>query len=124
MAKESFGDLLRKLRLKKGYGLRSFAKKINWLPSNLSHLETGRINPPRDKKMLYHIAKALDLKKGSKEQNRFFDLAVDDVPDRLPADITEYVNEHSLAPVMLRTVANKKLTKFQIQRLIKDIKNM
>lgn len=124
MAKESFGKFLRKLRLKKGYGLRSFAKKIDWLPSNLSHLETGRINPPREKKVLYRIAKELGLKRSSKEWNSFFDLAAKDTPARLPVDIADYMSDQSLAPVMLRTVANKKLTKSQIKKLIEDIKKM
>ncbi len=124
MHKISFGVYLRKLRLEKGYGLRSFAKKVGWLPSNLSHLETGRINPPREKGVLYRIAKELGLKKNSKEWNNFFDLAAADMPERLPVDIAEYMNDQSLAPVMLRTVANKKLTKSQIKKLIEDIKKM
>lgn len=124
MVKTSFGELLRKLRLKKGYGLRSFAKKIGWLPSNLSHLESGRINPPREKDALYRIAKELGLKKNSKESDSFFDLAAADTPGRMPADVADYVDDHSLAPVMLRTLANKKLTKAQIKKLIEDIKKM
>ncbi len=124
MAKVSFGEFLKNLRLKQEYGLRSFAKKIQWLPSNLSHLETGRINPPREKEVLYRIAKELNLKKNSTEWANFFDLAAADMPGRLPVDIADYVNDQALAPVMLRTVANKKLTKSQIKKLIEDIKNM
>lgn len=124
MAKEHFGTFLKKLRLKRGYGLRSFAKSIKWLPSNLSHLETGRINSPRERVVLYRIAKALKLKKNSPDWNRFFDLAAADMPDRLPVDIADYISDQELAPVMLRTVANKKLSKAQIKKLIDDIKKM
>lgn len=124
MVKESFGEYLRRTRLKKGYGLRSFAKKVGWLPSNLSHLETGRIKPPREKEILYRIARELDLRRNAKEWDCFFDLAAADTPERLPADIADYMSDQALAPVMLRTVANKKLTKSQIKQLIDDIKKM
>ncbi|MFH1847138.1 MAG: helix-turn-helix transcriptional regulator [Candidatus Omnitrophota bacterium] len=123
MVKVSFGQYIKRLRLKKGYGLRSFAKEIGWLPSNLSHLETGRINPPREKEVLLKIAKKLELKKNSKEWNNFLDLAAN-TPDRVPVDIADFINDQELAPVMLRTVANKKLSKAQIKKLIEDIKKM
>jgi transcriptional regulator with XRE-family HTH domain len=124
MVKLAFGEFLRRERLKRGYGLRSFAKKIDWLPSNLSHLETGRIKPPREKETLYKIAKELGLERKSKKWGQFLDLAVDDLPDRMPADVADYVNNHTLAPVMLRTVANKKLTETQIKKLIESMKKI
>ena len=123
MARVTFGTFLRKLRLEKRYGLRAFAKKIKWLPSNLSHTESGRINPPCDLKVLKQIAKALELEENSEEWSRLFDLAAE-APGRIPADVADYVSDHELAPMMLRTVANKKLTKAQIKKLIDDIKNM
>ena len=121
--KETFGAYLRKLRLKEGFGLRSFAKKIGWLPSNFSNLENDKINPPRDENMLFKITKALKLSKNTEDWNKFFDLAAN-TPDKLPADIVKYVNEVELMPLMFRTVANKKLSKNQIKKLIDDIKNM
>ncbi|OGW74580.1 MAG: hypothetical protein A2Z72_02230 [Omnitrophica bacterium RBG_13_46_9] len=123
MTRVTFGTFLRKLRLTKGYGLRKFAEKIKWLPSNLSHTESGRINPPCDLKVLKNIAKALELKENSEDWNKLFDLAAE-APGRIPADIADYVSDHELAPMMLRTVANKKLTKAQIKKLINDIKKM
>lgn len=124
MKKIFFGSLLKRLRLKRGFGLRSFAKVIRWLPSNLSHLETGRINPPRDRDALYRIAKALELKRNSTDWDYFFDLAAAGAPDRLPADIADFMSDQELAPIMLRTVANKKLSKAKIKKLIDDIKKM
>jgi len=124
MAKASFGSFLREMRLQKGFGLRAFAEAIGWLPSNLSHTETGRINPPKDSKILRHIAKVLGLKEGSAEWGNFFDLAAKDVPTRVPADIADFVREEELAPIMLRTVANKKLTRAQIEKLIEKIKKL
>lgn len=120
---ENFGEILRELRLKKGFGLREFAKKIDWLPSNLSNLENNRLNPPRDQKVLFSIAKALGLSQGTVNWNRFFDLAANG-KEKVPADITKYLNETELMPLMFRTVANKKLSKDQIKKLIEDIKKM
>ena len=124
MAKTNFGSFLRELRLHKGFGLRAFAKEIGWLPSNLSHTETGRINPPRDSKVLRHIAKILGLKEGTADWGAFFDLAAKDEPTRVPADVADFVREEELAPIMLRTVANKKLTRAQIEKLIEKIKKL
>lgn len=120
---KTFGSYLRGLRLKKGHGLRSFAKEIGWLPSNYSNLENDKISPPRDTKMLFSIAEALQLRKDSEEWAKLFDLAADS-PERVPADIVKYVNESELMPLMLRTVANKKLSKGQIKKLIEDIKKI
>ncbi|MDP2921463.1 MAG: helix-turn-helix transcriptional regulator [Candidatus Omnitrophota bacterium] len=120
---KTFGSYLRELRLKKCHGLRSFAKEIGWLPSNYSNLENDKINPPRDTKMLFSIAEALQLRKDSEEWAKLFDLAADS-PERAPADIVKYVNESELMPLMLRTVANKKLSKGQIKKLIEDIKKI
>ena len=80
---ELFGSYLRKLRLKSGLGLRSFAKVIGWLPSNLSNLENNKINPPRDQKTLFKIAQALKLTKNTENWDKFFDLAAN-TPERMP----------------------------------------
>ncbi len=119
---KAFGDFLRELRIKAGYSLRSFAKEVEMQPSNLSLLENKKANPPRDKDILFKLAEALRLKKGSKEWEQFFDLAVQDIKDRLPADIAEDKDIRDLLPIMLRTVAKSKLSKEEILKLIKKIK--
>lgn len=116
-----FGDFLREMRLNAGYSLRSFAKEVGMQPSNLSLLENNKVNPPRDKDILFKLAEALKLKQGTKDWGDFFDLAVQDV-DRLPADIADDKHVRDLLPVMLRTVANSKLSKEEILRLIKKIR--
>lgn len=118
---KAFGDFLRELRIKAGYSLRSFAKEVEMQPSNLSLLENNKVNPPRDKDILFKLAEALKLKRGSEEWGQFFDLAVQGV-DRLPADIAEDKHVRDLLPIMLRTVANSKLSKEEILKLIKKIR--
>lgn len=118
---KTFGSFFRELRIGAGYSLRSFAKKVGMQPSNLSLLENNKVNAPRDRDMLFKLAGALKIKQGSKEWGQFFDLAVQDV-DRLPADIAEDKHARNLLPIMLRTVANSKLSKEEILKLIKKIK--
>lgn len=116
-----FGEYLRELRIKTGYGLRTFAKKIDMQPSNLSALENGRAHPPRDKDIQLKVAEALGLKKGSSEWGRFFDLAVDDI-DRIPADIAADEHLRNYLPVMMRTVANSRLSVKEIKELVDRIR--
>ena len=118
---ESFGEYLRELRIKAGYGLRTFAKKIDMQPSNLSVLENGRTHPPRDKTIQLKIAEALGLQKGSKEWGKFFDLAVADI-GKLPADIISDNKLRHYLPVMMRTIVDSRLSPKEVKQLIERIK--
>lgn len=122
MNEKAFGILLRDLRIKAGYGLRSFAKKIKMKPSNLSFIENGRTSPPRDHETLKMIAAALGLKKNSPEAAKFFDTAVEDIPGRLPADILANRSLADQVPIMLRTVANARLKASDLKELINRIR--
>ena len=120
---ENFGAYLKKLRLVKDFGQRSFAKKIGILPSNLCHIETGRLGAPQDHELLLKIAETLQLKDGSAESNKFFDLATK--KGQIPADVACYLEETDIIeelPLMARTIKNKKLTKIEIEKLIEDIR--
>jgi len=120
--KTFFGEYLRELRVKAGYGLREFAKKIDMQPSNLSVLENGRTKPPRDKAILQKIVESLGLKKGTKEWNTFHDLAVENC-DRIPADIMSDNTLKNYLPVMMRTIAGSKLSVNEVKKLIEKVKN-
>lgn len=123
MGKETFGTYLRKLRLAKGMGLRSFAKQVELLPSNLSSIEAGRANPPRSVDALKRIVKRLGLTEDGPEWSKLFDLAAK--PGQIQADVQEYLGEINATeelPLMARTIKNEKLTKHQIEQLIRDLK--
>lgn len=125
MTREKFGSYLKKIRLEKSFGLRKFAKLIGILPSNLCHIESGRHSPPQDKDFLKKIAKVLNLKEGSDEWNKLFDLAVE--PGEIPADVKDYFCEQNIVeklPVMARTIKNRKLTRQEIEKIIEDIKKL
>ena len=79
MARElAFGEILRELRVKAGFSLRAFARKIEMQSSNLRFIENGRVNPPRDKDALLGMATALGLRKRTPDWGKFFDAAVQD----------------------------------------------
>src|SRR5262245_12734891 len=70
-----FGEVLRTLRLRAGFGLRRFADLIDMKPSNLSAIENGQRLAPRDKDKLQTIAGVLVLAEGSEDRTHFFDAA-------------------------------------------------
>ncbi|MBI5239401.1 MAG: helix-turn-helix transcriptional regulator [Elusimicrobia bacterium] len=121
--KRRFGEILRALRMRRGLGLRTFAKLIEMQPSNLSFIENGRVQPPVDDAILFRIAAALGIKKGSPEWGEFFDAAVAGRSERLPADIAHDRRMQDFLPIMLRTVANQKLDASELKELIERIKS-
>lgn len=125
MSKVTFGIYLKELRLSKGYGLRSFARRVGLQPSNLSLIESGRQRPPQNERTLRHIAEALDLMEDSKEWDRLFDLAA--APGEIPSDAKGYLDEIDAVqelPIMARAIKSQKLTKEQIRRLIEDLRRL
>jgi transcriptional regulator with XRE-family HTH domain len=117
---QSFGEFLRACRLRAGYGLRSFAEAIDMQPSNLSNIEHGRANPPQDREVLTRVADTLGLR-GS-ERHQFFDLAVKHKPGALPADVADYVGKNPGIPVLLRTIAGRRLTRKDLDALVDHVK--
>ena len=122
MSLQTFGSCLSRLRIQRGFGLRAFAEKINCYPSNLSDIERGKKTPPQDPKKLAEIAKALNITENSEEWTMLHNLAVKDRPERIPPDLVKYAEKSEMVPLLFRTVAQKKLTKEQLLRLIETIK--
>lgn len=125
MVKETLGSYLKKTRLEKGFGLRKFAKLIGILPSNFCHIESGKHLPPQNPETLKKMADVLGLKDGSAESNKFFDLAAK--PGEIAADVKDYLCEHEIVqelPLMARAIKDKKFTKEELEKLIKDLKKI
>ncbi len=118
--RETFGNYLRTCRLGAGYGLRSFAEVIDMQPSNLSNIEHGRVNPPQDRDTLAKIADTLGLR--GTARNRLFDLAVSHKRGALPPDVAEFAGHTSGIPVLLRTIADRKLTRKDLDALVEHVK--
>jgi transcriptional regulator with XRE-family HTH domain len=119
--KRPFGEVLRELRIKSGYGLREFAKKIGMQPSNLSFVENGRVPAPQKAKILEMMARTLNLEEGSAEWVLFFNSATKH--GHLPHDVRKNKDLTELIPLLCRAITESKFTKEQIHQLIKKIKN-
>jgi transcriptional regulator with XRE-family HTH domain len=114
----TFGAVLKKLRLEAGFGLRRFAELVAMAPSNLSAIENDRRAAPEDPTKLREIADALGLAEGSAKLKLFFDAARKS--GELPTDVRAMA-DRPLVPALLRTVENCQLTDEQIAGLIRDI---
>ena len=115
-ASETFGQYLKKLRLAAGYGLRRFAALIEIKASNLCDIEHNRRAMPSE--YLEPVAEALGLARGSKEWDKFFDLARK--AKELPADV-QHVARRRFVPALLRTIDNVQLSDDDIKKLIDEI---
>ena len=121
MTAEVFGGYLKELRLERGFGLREFARGIGMDVGNLSRIERSKTSPPRAMEILQRIAKVLGIKKGAEEWDRLLDLSRADQPDRLAPDVAEYAAKHRFVPLLMRTVANKKLEDKELLELVRKI---
>jgi len=111
-----FGDYLREIRLRAGYGLRRFAALIEMPASNLCDIEHGRRQMPREK--LDIAAEALGIENNTIERNQFYDLASKN--EELPADV-QRIARRRFFPALLRTIDNSQLTDKDIEKLIAEI---
>lgn len=116
----NWGEFVRKERLNAGHGLRRFAELIGILPSNYNHMEKGRMSPPQSKERLDQIAEVLDIEQGSRDYHTLMDLAVAG-KNKLPADVDSYVKQNELAPVLLRTLDNRKMSRRELEELVRQL---
>ena len=119
--RQTFGEYLRDCRVKGGVGLRTFAEAAGVKPSNLSAIEYGRQRPPQTSTVLARMADALGLPQGSPARQKLFDLAVAHKPGALPPDVATYAGRTPGVPVLLRTIANKRLSRDDLERLTKYV---
>ena len=119
----TFGQLLKKVRLEETcVGLRAFADLIEMAPSNLSNIERGRTLPPADGERISQICDALGLSKTDERRAQFYDLAAEH-NNRVPADIAETIKKKPGVPVLVRTVANKRISEKKLRELAEYIKD-
>lgn len=59
---ETFGELIRRVRVEKDFGLREFAKLIGVSPTYLSQVERGELGPPAEERVI-RTAELLELDK-------------------------------------------------------------
>lgn len=118
----TFGEFFRKKRIERGLTLRAFCQKHNFDPGNISRLERGKLLPPKGKTRLRAYATSLGLKQGTKDWEKFFDLASISRGE-IPQDIMENSSELvSKLPLFFRTVRRGKLKRKTIEEMIELIK--
>src|SRR5438552_17227056 len=116
-----FGHFLKARRLALDLGLREFARQVGLQPSNYCNVEAG-VLPPPPREALERIARALGLKKGTKDLETFHDLAAKG-RDEVPVDVERIVKQNELIPAMLRTVEYEKVTNEQLRGIIEDLRS-
>jgi transcriptional regulator with XRE-family HTH domain len=114
----NFGELLRTYRLKKEITLREFANMTEIDSAYLSRVERGTISPPQKEQLLTAIIEALEL---TKEEAQILRDQAATENKAFPEDVAEKVKQVPGIPMLLRTVANKKLTPEEMERIIKYI---
>jgi len=120
--RKKFGQILKKLRIKKGLTLRETCRMVNYDPSNWSKIERGRMSPSTDEKTLRKWAKILGISR-KQEIQKFIDKA-NLAQGIIPKDILSQDNIVNSLPAFFRTIRNKKPTKKEIDQLIKLIKGV
>ena len=119
--RKTFGKFLKEKRLALNLSLREFARKVGLQPSNYCNVEADVLPPPPEN-ALERIAKALGLRQGTKDFEKFYDLAAKG-RDEIPVDVTRIVKGNELIPAMLRTVEYENVTKDQLRGIIEDLKS-
>jgi transcriptional regulator with XRE-family HTH domain len=116
-----FGELHKKFREAKGLTLRKYSQLVGQDPGNVSRLERGISSPPQSDDILKKMANTLGLKENSVIWKDFFDRAAIDA-GRLPKETLSDPELLKSLPVLLRTIAGRKLNDDKINKLIELIK--
>lgn len=111
------GSIIKEKRIERELTLRKFCEKANLDPSNWSKIERGMLECPKSEKVLFEIAKVLEL--DDEEFQELIDLAaIESIPDGIKpsAEILESL------PVFFRTAREMKPNKETLKQLIEIIK--
>lgn len=115
-----FGEFFKDKRAALGMTLRQFCLENGLDPGNVSKLERGLFPPPQHEKLVEY-AKLLDIKEGSDDWYRFFDLAAAEA-GKIPQDILNDQEVVDKLPILFRTLRGKKVSDEKLNKLIRKIK--
>ena len=118
MITQNFGEYFRAKRISLGFTLRSFCERYNYDPGNISRLERNIFSPSVDRQKLEGYSLALKIPRDSEEWTTFFDLA-HTAKGQIPPDIMTQPNIVKYLPLLFRTARGKKLSRKQLESLIK-----
>ncbi len=120
-AKLTFGEFFKEKRISLRKTLRQFCAEYGLDPGNISRLERGLMPPPQGSDKLDEYARCLQIKKGSDDWYKFFDLArieVGRIPDELLKDEAVVAN----LPILFRTLRGQKISEKKLEKLVELIK--
>jgi len=117
----AFGKYFRELRARLNLPLRKFCISNRYDPGNISRLERGILPAPSSEEKLRSYARALKVKAGTAEWEKFFDLAA--VSRReIPEDIMADKNLVGRLPMVFRTLRGQKVDDAQLDALVDKIR--
>jgi transcriptional regulator with XRE-family HTH domain len=117
----AFGAYFRELRARLRLPLRQFCIANGYDAGNISKLERGGLAAPNSEEKLRDYARALRLKKGTDDWQRFFDLAA--VSRReIPEDIMSDEELVRRLPLVFRTLRGQKVGDAQLDALADRIR--
>ena len=102
-----FGQYIKEKRLENKIGLRTFAEKIGEDPGNWCRIEHG--------------SSILNIVDDGK--TKLFDLVAKETKEKVPPDIKKQIEENEIVPILFRTIDKKKLSKEQLKKLVKRIRD-
>ncbi len=109
-----YGEMLRELRTQKGITLRELANNSDIDVAYLSRVERCTIPPPQKSELINAINDGIGAT--IEEKKNLADQASID-NEQFPKDIAKDIKDIVGIPLLLRTVANKKMTEEQIRKV-------
>src|SRR3990172_1550667 len=106
-SKLTFGEFFKQKRIALKKTLRQFCAENKLDPGNISRLERGIMPPPQGSDKLEEYARYLQIKKGTDDWYKFFDLArieAGRIPDELLRDEAVVAS----LPILFRTLRSQK----------------
>src|SRR4030042_4148896 len=112
--KMTFGEFFKQNRIDLKKTLRQFCTENKLDPGNVSRLERGLMQPPQGSDKLEEYARDLQIKKGTDDWYKFFDLArieAGRIPDELLQDETLVAS----LPILFRTLRGQKMSEKKLR---------
>jgi transcriptional regulator with XRE-family HTH domain len=121
MARNAFGEHLKKLRIAKRVTLRDHCIGHGFDPGNYSRLERGLFRPPQKEELLAKYARALGIKPDTDEWLEFFDVAAASRGE-LPRDLCDDDEIMGKLPVLFRTLRGEPISPDKLGELVEMLR--
>lgn len=121
MSRNTFGAMLKRLRVKRELTLREFCQQHGFDPGNYSRLERGVYAPPQDRNKLEQYATALGISPGGDDWLEFFDTAAASRGE-IPRDLLSDEEVVKKLPVLFRTLRAKPVSAEMLDELVDQIR--